>query len=93
MTITSKTVNEIIEEGTDKEVLESFLEFLRTRVEMTVGYVKDEDNVLTHSAIVVRCGKLEGQSAPQRLEVPLMSLEDIADYLDGDEEVPAEKIN
>lgn len=91
--ITEKTVNEIIEKGSDKEVLESFLEFLRTRVELTTGYVRDDEGVLTHSAIVVRCGTLEGQSAPQLLEEPLMALSDIEKYLEGEEEVPANKVN
>lgn len=91
--ITEKTVNEIIEKGSDKEVLDSILEFLRTRVELTTGYVRDDYGVLTHSAIVLRCGALEGQSAPQRLDEPLMTLSDVERYYEGEEEVPANKVN
>lgn len=92
ISVTNKTVNEIIEKGSDREVLDSLLEFLRTRVELTTGYVRDEVGLLTHSAIVVRCGSLEGQSAPQRLDQPLIALSDLERLeQDGAKQIIAEE--
>lgn len=91
--VTSKTVNEIIEKGSDKEVLDSLLEFLSTRVELTTGYVRDDNGILTHSAIVVRCGNLEGQSAPQVLAEPLITLRDAEQYYLGETEVSESQVN
>lgn len=64
------SVEDLLSEGTDEEVLAALLEFFRERVKITVGYIQDGD-VLTHYSIVLECGELQGSSAPERLSVPM----------------------
>lgn len=71
----NRTISEIIENGTDQEVLEAFLQFVTTRVSITTGYTRNDEGVVTHAMTILRCGDLEGASVPQALSVPFLPLE------------------
>jgi hypothetical protein len=62
-----------IKKMTDEQALAAFSELLATRVRLGTAYVSDpETGVLTHQLILITCGDLRVQSAPEPLVVPLM---------------------
>lgn len=57
----------------DKQCLEVFQELLATRVRLGTAYIADpESGVLTHQLLLITCGDIKVQSAPEPLVVPLM---------------------
>lgn len=57
----------------NSQALKLFTELLATRVKMGTAYVSDpETGVLTHQLLLITCGDLKVQSAPEPLVVPLM---------------------
>ena len=62
-----------IKKMTDEQCLSLFSELLATRVRLGTAYVSNpETGVLTHQLILINCGDLAVQSAPEPLAVPLM---------------------
>lgn len=62
-----------IKKMTDEQALKAFSELLATRVKLGTAYVSDpETGVLTHQLLLITCGDLKLQSAPEALVVPLM---------------------
>lgn len=62
-----------IKKMTDEQALAFFSELLATRVRLGTAYVSDPaTGVLTHQLILITCGDLHVQSAPEPLVVPLM---------------------
>lgn len=65
------TLTEQILELDDKACLDLFLELIKKRVSLRVGYT-GEEGVLTHQYLAISCGEYEGMSAPERLPIPLL---------------------
>lgn len=62
-----------IKKMTDAQALATFSELLATRVRLGTAYVSEpETGVLTHQLLLITCGDLKVQSAPEALVVPLM---------------------
>ena len=62
-----------IKKMTDEQCLETCQELLATRVRLGTAYIADpETGVLTHQLILITCGDIKVQSAPEPLMVPLM---------------------
>lgn len=61
-----------IKKMTDEECLTKFLEFLEERIEVTTGFIQEEETGnVTHQVIQVKCGELISVSQPERLNVVL----------------------
>ena len=60
-----------IKELSDKDCLSLFIDLVKDRVQLRIGYSQDETGLLTHQAIIIECGEFEGMSSPERLTVPL----------------------
>jgi hypothetical protein len=67
-----------IEKLTDEECLALMLELLATRVKLGTAYIKDEaSELLTHQVLLLHCGELKTQTAPNKLSVNLLPVEDV----------------
>lgn len=64
-----------IKKMTDEKCLEVFQELLGSRVKIGTAYVGDPDTgVLTHQVLLITCGDLRVQSAPEPLAYPLLPI-------------------
>lgn len=62
----------VARELTDEECLKQFIKMLETRVSITTGFAKtDEDGPMTHQFLKVTCGPHEVVSTPEELNIPL----------------------
>lgn len=62
-----------IKKMTDTQCLELFQELLASRVKMGTAYISNpETGILTHQLLLITCGDIKVQSAPEPLTVPLM---------------------
>lgn len=56
----------------DEETLKEFLTFLENGIEITTGFIPDEDTgFLTHQVIRITCGEYITVSQPEPLAFPL----------------------
>jgi hypothetical protein len=63
-----------IEKMSDEKVLEKFIELLETRVSITTGFAKNDDDNdanFTHQFLTITCGDKVLVSNPEPLDVPL----------------------
>lgn len=62
-----------IDKWSDEKCLENFAKFL-DRVSISTSFIQQEEGLLTHQIIVVRCGDKALTSDPQELDWPLQAL-------------------
>lgn len=65
-----KITDKMINGWTDEEVLANFQKFF-PRITIVSKLVSNEDEVITHQALIVVCGDLAVSSTPQPFEWPL----------------------